>query len=198
MKYLVSILMATALLSGCKTRVEGQLNVTKDIKLRAFSGEKHNIAVGTYTADLSPNGSERIALRLNNDKNERFNFAIPSDVKIPDNGTLNLTSAQVNQAADVNINVVTVVTKSDIREEMTSCTYQMPVQRCYPTPGGGVQCSIYYETVFGQQWERFYNVITTKDLTLNLSEPAATESSAQFIGSSQTFRRVILGQSPCR
>lgn len=198
MKYLLPVMLLAALVSGCKTRVDGQLNVTKDIKLRAFSGDKHLIRVGTYTADLSPNGSEKIALRINNDKDERFNFAIPSGSKLPENGTVNFTAAQVGQAADINLTVVTSSSNGPINEAYSSCTYQAPVQVCYPLPTGGVNCTIQYQTVFGQQWERFYDRTTDKNVTLNLSEPAATEVSAQFLGNAISVQRVVISQMPCR
>jgi hypothetical protein len=196
MKKLLLVSMTIALLSGCKTRVEGQLNVTKEIKLREFSGEKIAIRVGTYTADLSPNGKEKIALRLNNDNNQRFNFAIPTNVKIPDNGSVKLTAVQVNQAADVNITVATQVTDGPTQEGYSQCTYQMPMQYCYPSPAGTI-CHIEYQTVFGQQWVRFFVRTTDKHLTLDVSEVAATEMSAQFIGSSNIADRIILNQSLC-
>lgn len=198
MKYLVPVMMTLVLLGGCKSKVEGQLNVTKDIKLRAFSGEKHLIKIGTYTAELAPNGKEKIALGLNNDKDERFNFAIPSGAKIPDNGTVSFTAAQVGQAADINVTVATAYTNTQEREVYSSCMYQMPVQVCYPLPTGGMNCTIQYQTVWGQQWERFYDRITDKNVTLNVSEPNATEMSAQFLGHSTTAQRIIVAQSPCR
>jgi len=198
MKYLVPVMITLALLGGCKTRVEGQLNVTKDIKLRAFSGDKHLIKVGTYTADLSPNGKEKIALRLNNDKDERFNFAIPSNVKIPNNGTIKLTAAQVNQAADVNITVATAVSEGAVQEGYSSCSYELPTQYCYPVPNGGMNCHVEYRTVFGQQWERFFIRTTDKNVTLDVSEASATEVSAQFVGNSIVSDKVILNQTACR
>lgn len=198
MKYLLPAIMTLALLGGCKSRIEGQLNVTKEIKLRVFSGDKHLVRMGTYTADLSPNGKGHIALRLNQDNEERFNFAIPDGVKIPNNGSISLTAAQVGQAADINITVVTTVTNGPEREAYSSCSYQVPVQVCYPVPNGGMSCSIQYQTVFGQQWERFYDRTTDKNLTLNVSEPAATEMSAQFLGNDLSTDRIIIYQSACR
>jgi hypothetical protein len=198
MKFLVPVMLVAALVTGCKTRVDGQLNVTKDIKLRAFSGDKHLIKLGTYTADLSPNGSEKIALRLNNDKDERFNFAIPAGSKLPDNGTVTYTAAQVGQAADLVVTIETAISESNVQEGYSSCTYQMPTQVCFPIPMGGMNCSIQYQTVFGQQWERFYDRTTDKNVTLNVSEPAATEVSAQFLGNSKTSQRIVISQSACR
>jgi hypothetical protein len=198
MKFLVPVMSLVFLLSGChNSQVDGQLNVTKELKLRAFSGDKHLIKVGTYTADLSPNGSTKIALRINNDNDERFNFAIPEGSKIPDNGTVSFTAAQVNQAADVTVTVTTDVTNSPTQEGYTSCTYQMPTQVCFPIPNGGMSCSTQYQTVYGQQWTRFYDEVTKKNVTLNISEPATTEFSAQFIGNSNSVDRIILNQSPC-
>jgi hypothetical protein len=198
MKYLIPAILATLILSGCKTRVEGQLNVTKDISLREFSGNTQSIKVGTYTADLSPNGSEKIALRLNNDNNQRFNFAIPAGSKLPDNGTVVYTAAQVGQAVDVLVSVNTNRYDTQVQEQTTSCTYQMPVQVCYPVPNGGVACSIQYQTVWGYQWQRFYDQITDKHVSLNIMEPGVADASAGFLGNSSTAQRIILGQSPCR
>jgi hypothetical protein len=198
MKYLVPVMLIAILVSGCNSRIDGQLNVTKDIKLRVFSGDKHLLRVGTYTADLSPNGSSKIALRINNDNDERSNFAIPEGSKIPDNGTVSFTAAQVGQAADVVVTVATTANIGPTQEGYISCTYQMPTQVCYPIPGGGMNCSIQYQTVFGQQWQRFYDRTIDKNLSLKISEPASTEVSAEFIGNSSVSERVVISDSPCR
>ena len=198
MKYLIPMMLAATLMGGCKTKVEGQLNVTKDLTLREFSGEKQAIKVGTYTADLSPNGSSKIALRLNGDNNQRYNFAIPDGSKLPENGTATYTAEQVNQAVDVKVTVATNVTDGQPQEQYQACTYQMPTTVCYPIPRGGVACSTQYQTVWGQQWTRFYNHTTDKNVTLDILEPKATEVSGQFTGNATTVEQVIINQSPCR
>lgn len=198
MKYLIPVMIIAAFLGGCKSRVDGQLNVTKEISLREFSGEKQAIKVGTYTADLSSNGANKIALRLNNDNNQRFNFAIPENSRLPENGTVVYSAAQVNQAVDVKATIVTNVTNSQPEERWTSCTYQAPTQVCYPLPTGGMNCTIQYQTVWGQQWTRFYNRITDKNVTFDISEPNSTEVSAEFLGDAKSVDQIILNQSPCR
>jgi hypothetical protein len=198
MKYLIPVVLFAVLVGGCKTRVDGQLNVTKELTLRAFSGDKHLIKVGTYTADLAPNGSSRIALRINQDNDERFNFAIPEGSKFPDNGTVLYTAAQLGQAVDISATVATTVTNTPTQEQYSSCSYQEPVQVCYPVPNGGMACSIQYRTVWGYQWERFYDRITNKNVLFNIFEPAATEASAQFLGNSSTADRIIISRSLCR
>lgn len=200
MKYLMPVLLAAAfLLVGCE-RLEGQLNITKDLKLVNSRGDTHLLRVGTYSADLRTSTfGKKIVLRLNNDADEKFNFLIPEGTKIPNNGSFKLTSAQIGQKVDLLGTVKTVSTDGPVREAVQQCTYTEPVTVCVPTgPNGQVSCSTQMRTVYGQQWMRYYDRTNHQDVVLSIAAAGAAEESAQFTGANSWVDRIVLSQMPCR
>lgn len=200
MKYLMPVLLAAAfLLVGCE-RLEGQLNIAKDIKLVNSKGDTHLLRVGTYSADLRTSTfGKKIVLRLNNDSDEKFNFLIPEGTKIPNNGTFKLTSAQIGQKVDLLGTVKTVSTDGPVREAVQQCTYTEPVTVCVPTgPNGQVSCSTQMRTVYGQQWTRYYDRSNHQDVLLSIAAAGSAEESAQFTGANSWVDRIVISQMPCR
>lgn len=195
MKKLLSLLAVAALFAGCE-KIEGQLNITKDVKLVSSKGESRTLKVGTYSADIKANTSKKITLRLNNDSNEQYAFNVPNG-SLPSNGAFSYKSATVGQPVDLSGNVVTTSQDSSRRQTSESCQYQRPVQVCAPTPNGGMTCSIQYQTVFGQRWIQYYDRTTTKDITLSIAAANATEESAQFQGATTWVDRIVLSQTQC-
>lgn len=200
MKYLMPVLLAAAfLLVGCE-RLEGQLNITKDLKLVNSRGDTHLLRVGTYSADLRTSTfGKKIVLRLNNDADEKFNFLIPEGTKIPNNGSFKLTSAQIGQKVDLMGTVKTVSTDGPVREAVQQCTYTEPVTVCVPTgPNGQVSCSTQMRTVYGQQWMRYYDRSNHQDVVLSIAAAGTADESAQFTGANSWVDRIVISQMPCR
>ncbi|MGZ3787792.1 MAG: hypothetical protein ACXVLQ_04675 [Bacteriovorax sp.] len=199
MKFFMPVLLAAIFLVGCE-RLEGQLNISKDLKLVNSKGDTHLLKVGSYSADLRESTfGKKIILRLNNDSDEKFHFAIPSGTKIPDNGTFRLSSAQIGQKVDLSGSVRTTSSDSPIREDYESCTYNEPYTVCSPSgPYGQVICQTYMRTVYGQQWTRYFDRTTTQDVLLSIASAGSTEESAQFSGATSWGQRVIVNQMPCR
>ncbi len=183
--------------SGCE-RIEGQLNISNDVKLVNSKGNTRTLKVGTYTADIKANTKKKITLRLNNDGDEKYIFNVP-DNSIPANGTFTVKSNVVGQPVDLTGTVVTNVTNSDRRQGYESCQYQEYVQVCYPTgPNGQVACSVQMQTRFGTKWVTFYDRRTEKDITLSIMAKNATVESAQFVGDVVWVDRIVLNESQCR
>jgi len=198
MKFLMPVILAALVLVGCD-RLEGQLNITKDLKLENSKGDTHLLKVGTYSADLRKSTfGKKIILRLNNDADEKFNFTIPKGT-IPNNGSFKLSSSQIDQKVDLSGTVSTVSTDSPIREAVQSCTYTEPYTVCQPTgPQGQVACSTYMRTVYGSQWTRYYDRSSTQNITLSIAAAGSSEESAQFLGNASWVERIIVNQMPCR
>lgn len=198
MKYLMPLLLAAAFLVGCE-RLEGQLNITKDLKLVNSKGDTHLLRVGTYSADLRQSTfGKKIVLRLNNDADEKFNFLIPEGSQIPRNGTFKYSSVQIGQNVDLIGTVRTVSSDGPVRESVQQCTYTEPVTICYPGPQGQPVCSTQMRTVYGQQWMRYYDRTSSQDVVLSIAAPASTEESAQFTGANTWVDRIVISQMPCR
>jgi len=198
MKTLCALLFSTLIFTGCE-KIEGQINFTKATKLRNSKGVVKSVAVGTYTADIKANTKKKITLRLNNDANEKFEFNVP-DGSIPSNGAFSVKSNVVGQPVDLTGNVVTTVTNSERQQTTESCQYQEAVQICTPagTPGGGVVCSIQYQTRFGTRWVTYYDRRTDKDVTLSILAAGSTEESGQFQGDITWIDRIELNSTICR
>jgi hypothetical protein len=198
MKTLLAVLGATLFFTSC-VKIEGQLNITQDTKLKTTKGVVKTVAVGTYTADIKANTKKKITLRLNDNADEKFEFNVP-DGSIPANGTFKVLSNVVGQPVDISGNVVTVVTNSERKQTTESCQYQEAVQVCYPNgnPGGGVTCSIQYQTRFGTKWVSYYDRRTDKDLTLSILKAGASEESGQFQGDVAWIDRIVLNETQCR
>jgi hypothetical protein len=199
MKLLLPTLIAAALLViGCD-RLEGQLNISKDLKLVNSKGDTHLLRVGTYSADLRQSTfGKKIVLRLNNDADEKFNFSIPGS-QIPSNGTFKYSAAQIGQNVDLTGTVKTVSSDGPVREDVQQCTYSEPVTVCYPTgPQGQVSCSTQMRTVYGQQWTRYYDRSNHQDVVLSIAAAGTTDESAQFSGNTSWIDRVVISQMPCR
>lgn len=195
MKFFMPVMLAAILLVGCE-KIEGQLNITKDLKLVNSKGDTHLLRVGTYSADIKANTSKKITLRLNNDSDEKFVFS--HNGNIPDNGSFSISSRVSGQPVDLSGDVRTISTNSEVRETTQSCTYQAPVQVCYPAPQGGMNCQIQYRTVNGYQWIRYYDRQTSKNVNLSVKVSSAADESADFHGDITFIERVIMNQSNCR
>ena len=196
MKSLMPLLFAAVLFAGCE-KIEGQLNVTKDVKIRTTKGVVRIVRVGTYSADIKANTSKKITLRLNNDGDEKYEFNIPNG-SIPENGSFSVKADTVGQPVDLKGTVVTTVTRGNTQQGTESCQYQTPVQYCYPSgPNGGVVCSTRWEMRYGQRWIQYYDNRTTKDVSLSISAANTTEEAAQFQGDIAWIDRVVISANQC-
>lgn len=196
MKILLPLIAAAFLFVGCE-RIEGQLNVTKDVKLQNSRGNSRTIRVGTYSADIKANTKKKITLRLNNESDEKYEFNIPNG-SIPTNGSFSYKAAVVGQPVDLSGTVKTDVTETGIKQGTESCQYQQPVQVCHPLPNGGMTCSTHMETRFGTRWIQYFDRTTDKDVILSIAVANTNEEAAQFNGNAKWTERVVTSATSCR
>lgn len=198
MKFLTALIFGLTFLVSCN-RIEGQLNITKNLTLKNANGETKNLAIGTYTADFRESTfGKNIVLRLNNDTNERYKFKLPKGVKVPTNGILKLTSAQIDQNVDLLATVQTDSTNSPVVEGYESCSYTENYTICNPGPYGQMYCQTYTRTIPGTQWIRYYVRTTHQNFNVSIAEAGSTKESAQFLAQDSYSQRVIVNQSLCR
>lgn len=195
MKTLLPLFAAAILFAGCE-KIEGQLNVTNDLKIKTTKGVLRTLRVGTYSADIKANTKKKITLRLNNDADEKYEFNIP-DGSIPSNGSFSYNSATVGQPVDLTGTVATAVTESPRRQTTESCQYTEAVQVCYPTPQGGMSCSIQQQTRYGTRWITYFDRRTEKDVALTIAAAGSGVESAQFTGDIVWIDRIVLSQTQC-
>ena len=191
------IVLSVFSFSGCE-KIEGQLNISNDVKLVNTKGHSKILKVGTYNADIKANTNKKITLRLDNDSNEKYTFNVP-DNSIPANGAFAVKSNVVGQPVDLTGTVSTVVTKTDRRQGYESCQYQEQVQVCFPTgPNGQVSCTLQTQIRFGTKWISYYDRRTEKDFSLSIMAQNTTVESAQFIGDIAWVDRIVLNETLCR
>ena len=201
MKYLASFFAMSLILVGCN-KLDGQLNVTTAFNLKNSNNENKTLALGTYTANLSQSAfGKRIKLQLNNatkdSTNDEFDFTIPKNVKIPDQGNFKLTSKQIGQNVDLNGAVDTKVTDSDTKTIYTQCTYTQPYTVCSSDGRGHQVCSTYYRTIYGSQWQTFFDRSVDQNIDMQITLPGKTDSVADFKGELSTIQRIVTNQTPC-
>ncbi len=193
-------LLLTALFLVSCDRLEGQLNITKELSLVNSKGDSHLLKIGTYSADLRESTfGKKIVLRLKNDADEKFNFTIPNGSKIPTNGTFKLFANDIGQNVDLAGIVSTTYIDSETREAYQSCSYTEPYTVCAPTgPNGQVSCQTGMRTVYGTQWTRFFDRTTQQNINMSILVANSSEESAQFLGSAAFVQRIIVSQTACR
>ena len=196
MKNLLPLLVTVLLFVSCE-RIDGQLNVSKDVRLKNTKGNSITIRVGTYTADIKANTKKKITLRLNNEKDEKYEFNIPNGT-LPTNGPFSYKSAVVGQPVDLAGSVATIVTDSGIKETTESCQYQEPVRICYPMPGGGRECYTQMEPRFGTRWIQYFDRTTDKDVILSIKVVNTNDEAAQFNGHGKSIEKIVTRATSCR
>ena len=196
MKILLPLLVTVVLFVGCE-RIDGQLNVSKDINLKNTKGNTIKIRVGTYTADINANTDKRITFRLNNARDEKYDFNIPNGT-LPTNGSFTYKSADVGQPVDLSGTVATVVTESGSKETTEACQYQEQVNVCYPKPNGGQECRTEMQTRFGTRWIQYFDKIIDKDVTISFEVASIKEEAAQFSGHANWIEKIVTKATICR
>lgn len=195
MKKLLILALLSALVS-CE-KIEGQLNITKDLRLKNSDGVLKTLSVGTHSADLKANTSKKLTLRLNNDSDEKYIFNVP-DGSIPQNGPFKYKSQVLGQPVDLSGSVATTISNSARKQSFNSCTYHTPVQVCFPTPNGGMTCTIQDRVVYGTKITYYYDRTTNKDVMLSIAVAESTEEAAQFQGETTWIDRIVTSETQCR
>jgi len=194
LKNLFPLLIVAILFAGCE-KIEGLLTVTNDITLVSSNDVKRTIRPGSYDADIKILSSNKVRLRLNNDSDEKYTFNVPKG--IPDNGAFSYKSATIGQPVDISGVMETKVTDSSSRRTTQNCQFQEAVQVCYPSPGGGVTCSIQHQTRFGTQWIEYFDRSVERDVTLSIAAAGSTDESAQFVGANSWVDRIVTSSTRC-
>ena len=196
MKNLLPLLVTVALFVGCE-RIDGQLNVSKDLNLNNTKENTIKIRVGTYTADINASNDKRITFRLNNSRDEKYDFNIPNGT-LPTNGAFSYKSADIGQPVDISGTVDTIVTESGTKETTEACQYQEPVRVCYPKPNGGQECRTEMQTRFGTRLIQYFDKTIDKDVTISFEIANTKKEAAQFTGHANWIEKIVTKASTCR
>jgi hypothetical protein len=188
-------LFAIILFAGCE-KIEGQLNITTDLKLVNKDGVVRTLKTGTYQADIKANTSKKITLRLNNDGDEKYIFLLPTG--IPANGDFAFSAKQVGQPVDLSGNVTTAITNSPTVQRVESCTYTRYIRVCHSGPGGRPYCTTEARPAFGRKHITHYDRTTDKNVNLSIKASGTNAEVADYHGDIVLVERIIVRETQCR
>jgi hypothetical protein len=197
MRYLLPVVILV-FLSGCND-LNGQLNVSRSMKLKNSKNDEKVIAVGTYSAELKRSTfGKKIVLKLNNDQDQKYEFKIPDGTSIPTNGTFSLASADIGQPVNLKGVVSTKVTDTTPQEVFQACTYTEPYTVCTAGPNGQQICNTYQRTMQGTQWVRYYDHYVDQNIQMSIIAVNESVASSEFLGDLSTVQRITTQLSSCR
>lgn len=190
MKKLAGLFLATALIAGCGG-LDGILSVQNSFNLKDKNGKVTNVPPGDFNVTLNQSrGSITVDFQKLNGARKKITMKIPSDFKLPQNGSFKLSATQTNQEVHLNGDVTTRSQRSEERWERESCSYTSYETVCYREPNGRVTCTQQPITRWGYRDARFYYLTTDQALNVHFTSAANGEHKAEFSGASQTTQRI--------
>ena len=134
-KIFLSLIFAIAL-AGCKNEpyiVKSTLEIKQNLPIKDDNARSINLTPGNYPADLNINSSRvKVTVKTASKNNVTFRLKLPKNMKLPTNGTLELTSAQSGQAFNTNVNVTTQIENGPKKREYENCTVEYTDYDCFP------------------------------------------------------------------
>lgn len=197
MKMILGLSALLLLTVGCN-KIEGTLNLTEAVKLKSTKGVVRTIKPQSYSADIKLKSKKSITLRLENDSDEKYEFKIPSNKPIPNNGDFAFSANEVGQPVDLTGSVKTSVTRSDTVTGWESCQYQDWQTVCNSGPDGRPICTTVPVTRTGQQFVRYYIETIEKDVLMTIKAQGSDVSSGDFVGDIAYSNKVYTEQWGCR
>ena len=191
----VSVLAAFVALTGCN-EMDGVLKANETLSLK--KGKKTVlIPAGQYITEVEADGDDQVEvkIRLNKDKSEKFEFMVPKDsfkektFRIPAEVT-----GQIYSLAGVRDEEVT---RSELRRDWESCSYDDYITRCATDNQGRTRCWSERITRWGQRWVEYIDETTVYSLEAQLLTAQETVA-ADFSGERTITERLYRNVGYCR
>ena len=126
----LSLLLITLSLTGCLKSVPGKLEVFERLRLRSTDG-REVLPAGTYTSNIRFKSKRKFNLIVKNGEKLKFKFKLPRGTKLPvEGGRLFLSSRDINQPADLEIDVRKTKDFGGVYRQRESCSIDRTVRRC--------------------------------------------------------------------
>lgn len=197
MKKLIGLISLALLMVACD-RIEGTLTLNDEVTLVNTKGKTKTIAVNTYKADMKLKSKKSLTLRLENDSAEQYEFKIPSNKPVPNNGEFAFSAKEVGQSVDVAGFVKTNSSRSNVQTAYEMCQYTDYQTVCNSGPDGRVVCSTVPVMRQGQELVRFYIETTVKNISMQIKLPGSETSSGDFNGDIAYSQKVYTEKWGCR
>ncbi len=187
------LIIATMLfvLSSC-VDLAGQLKVFKSFKVKSNS-QLVTVNEGQYKAKLDIK-KNRTKVTLENSSNKiKFEIKTSTSNSLPQNGSFELRSTEINQPFNILGQVETKVSKSGTKSGYESCTYRDTQTVC--TPQG---CFVQHIDRFGQKNVEYYDEYTDQKVDFNITnEISVDDIFGEFNSQSRSARRIIIREGRC-
>jgi hypothetical protein len=193
---LISLLAIT--LSGCKKEpyiVKSTLEVDQALEVKDDNSKMIRFNTGSYPTDLNINSSRvKATVKTAANKSVTFRIKLPKNIKIPDNGTLELTPAQSGQAFLTSVTVKTEITDGPSRREFEDCFTSR--HECWVVGNPPVtQCGT--RDNFGRRSVEYFVRSYARNFEALLTPAQATTASANIVGDRTDRERIYTYQGIC-
>ena len=190
------------LLTGCKKEpyiVKSTLQVDQAFEVKHDNGKMVRLNEGAYPTDLNINNSRVKATLKTADKNSVvFRLLLPKSVKIPTNGTLELTPTQSGQPFHTTVAVKTEVTNGSRQRDLENCTVTFQDYECRvvgnPPPS---ECYPVTRTRWGRRTVEFYVRSYHREIQAVMTPANESAASATIEGTRVDSERIYTGEGMC-
>ncbi|MBT3586830.1 MAG: hypothetical protein HN509_18100 [Halobacteriovoraceae bacterium] len=192
------ILAAALLLVGCKTKVNGTLDVSEKLTLNAKK-ETIQLAAGTYRTQLQFKKTKKLVLKFRDgaQKGKKITLTVPKGVRLSEyNGDFALNSAEVGQPYNLKGHVDTVTKTSGLHRGVESCHETVYRTHCRRVEGERV-CERTSVSVEGRRHYTYFYETDDRVFELTLEQPETGAKAAMFDGSRRDTRTVRLHSTGC-
>lgn len=190
------------LLTGCKKEpyiVKSTLQVDQAFEVKHDNGKMVRLNEGAYPTDLNINNARvKATLKTADKKSVVFRLLLPKNVKIPTNGTLDLSPAQSGQPFQTSVAVKTDVSNGPRQRDLEDCTTTYQDYECYVVgnPPHSV-CSPVTRTRWGRRTVEFYVRSYHREIQAVITPVNQSTASATIEGTRVDSERIYTGEGMC-
>lgn len=190
------------LLTGCKKEpyiVKSSLQVDQTFEVKHDNGKIVRLNPGEYPTDLNINTARvKATLKTADKSNVVFRLVLPKSVKIPTNGTIDLTPAQSGQPFQTSVAVKTEVSNGARQRDFEDCTTTYQDYECTVT--GNPPHSVCYpvsRTRWGHRTVEFFVRSYHREIRAVITPVNQTTAAAKIEGSRVDSERIYTGEGMC-
>lgn len=199
-------------LVGCRSTIEGKLNVVKNFNGKVtvsqpcngegggdcFTERTVQIKQGQYTANVHSNSKTEVEIEIKGSSTQNLKVNIPRNMTIPANGEFSISAAQSGQPFNIVGAMKTAQERSKTYRERESCWVERWDVECYVTGNPPQQvCREVRRTFPGYKNVEYYYLDTVEDLLVDLKDRENNDALAQFTGHKESREKRYSYEAQC-
>lgn len=200
LKKLITISIIFLSVTACKVTINGAIEVQEALSFNQKKSSKPQIEVtpGKYAAVLTFKSKKKMYLTIKNNNETPVLFKIPKGKTIPEtSGYFTLTQEESKQPYELEANIETIKTNSEVVRRSESCSETSYHNVCSYDHDGHRVCYMDSYEQYGVRVVEGYTKYTTKLVTADLLEPTTKNILARFEGKDVKARFVRSYYGPC-